>query len=153
MIRPITLLALALAAGTAHANQFQLAPQITAVAPGAHGPELTLSLLPSLNTTGAQIDITINLDRFGWVQAMPSPPMQGMAKECVVVGGTVRAIVVAATTFPTMYSIPVCRIRVRPHLATPLGNYYTSSANGVAVRLDGSSQPIAANSARIIVDD
>jgi hypothetical protein len=153
MIRSLAFLPFVLAAGAAHANQFQLAPQITAIAPGEHGQELVLSLLPSPNTTGAEIDIKVNLDRFGWVQALPSPPTSGMSKQCAVIGGAVRAMVVSSTTFPTMYSIPVCRIRVRPHLATPRGNYYTSSANGIAVRLDGSSQAISANSARLIVDD
>ena len=152
MIRLLSAFVLAFAANVAHANQFKLAPETIAVANGEHTQELTLSLLPSLNTVGAQIDITVNLDRFGWVQVLPASPSAGMQKDCVVVNGVVRALVVAATTFPTMYSIPVCRIRIRPHMATPRGNYYTSRINGVAVRLDGSEQPISANSVRVIVD-
>lgn len=153
MIRPLWLLALALAASAAHASQFQFAPQILAVAPGQHSQDITISLLPSPNTVGASISMTMNLDRFGWVQAIPSPPQAGMSKTCIVVGGVVHADVVSAAPFDTMYSIPVCRVRVRPHLASPLGNYYFGYLNGFYERLDGSVYSTSANSVRVIVDD
>ena len=153
MIRSIALLVFACAAGSAHAATFQVTAQIIAVAPGEHSQELTLSLLPNANMVGAQIDITMNLDRFGWVQAVPSTPAAGITKECAIVNGAVRGLVVSSTSFDPMYSIPVCRIRVRPHKVTPLGNYYTSYANGTTVRLDGTTTPASANSVRIIVDD
>ena len=152
MIRSIASIALALAAGAAHA-QFQFAPQIIAVAPGQHSQEITISLLPPPNTVAAEISMTMNLDRFGWVLVAPSLPQPGMSKRCVVVGGVVHADIVSAATFDTMYSIPVCRVRVRPHQATPLGNFYLGYANGLLVRLDGSSQSASANSVRVIVND
>ena len=153
MIRSIVLFAFAFAAGSAYAASFQLTAQIIAVAPGEHSQELTLSLLPGVNTVGAQIDVTMNLDRFGWVQATPATAAAGMTKECAVVNGAVRGLVVSSSTFDPMYSIPVCRIRIRPHRVTPLGNSYTSYANGTTVRLDGTTTPASANSVRIIVDD
>jgi hypothetical protein len=72
MLRLIALLTLALAATGVHA-QFQMTPQIIAVAPGAHSQELTIALLPASNMAGAQIDMTMHLDRFGWVQATAAP--------------------------------------------------------------------------------
>jgi hypothetical protein len=152
LICRIASIALALAACSAHA-QFQFAPQITAVAPGQHSQEITISLLPPPNTAGAQISMAMNLDRFGWVQALPSSTQAGMSKRCIVVGGVVHAEVVSGTTFDTMYAIPVCRVRVRPHQATPLGNYYLSYLNGFLMRTDGSSQSASANTVRVIVDD
>lgn len=152
MRRLLALLPLAFAATGAHA-QFQMTPQIIAVAPGAHSQELTIALAPTLNMAGAQIDMTVSLDRFGWVQATPASPTAGVEKTCLVVNGTVRAIAVAATSMPTGYSIPVCRVRIRPYLVTPLGNYYTSAANGTMLRTDGSSARAYGSSIRVIVDD
>ena len=153
MMRSLLLLVFAVAASTAHAASFQLTPQIIAVAPGQHTQELTLSLLPGINTVGAEIEIVMNLDRFGWVQAMPSSSTPGVTKACTVVNGVVRAVAIAATQFDSMYSIPVCRIRIRPHASTPLGNYYTSYANGYSMRIDGSLWSASGNSVRVIVDD
>ena len=152
MLRLLVLLTLALAATGAHA-QFQMTPQIIAVAPGAYSQELTISLLPGPNMAGAQIDMTMNLDRFGWVQATEATPTAGVAKTCTVANGNVRALVVSATSIPTGYTIPVCRVRIRPHLVTPLGNYYTSAANGTVVKVDGSSTTASGSSIRVIVDD
>ena len=152
MFRLLALLTLALVATGARA-QFQMTPQIIAVAPGAHSQELTIALSPTANMAGAQIDMTMQLDRFGWVQATAAPATAGVEKTCTVVNGTVRALVIAATSMPTGYSIPVCRVRIRPHLVTPLGNYYTSAANGTVVRVDGSSAAASGSSIRVIVDD
>ena len=152
MLRPLAFLTLALAATGAHA-QFQMTTQIIAVAPGAHSQELINSLAPSINMAGAQIDMTMNLDRFGLVQATAAAPTAGVEKTCTVANGTVRALVVAASTMPTGYYIPVCRVRIRPHLVTPLGNYYTGYANGTVVRVDGSTSTGSGSSIRVIVDD
>ena len=152
MLRFLTMLTLTLVATGVQA-QFQMTPQIIAVAPGAHSQELTIALSPTANMAGAQIDMTMNLDRFGWVQATVAAPTAGVEKTCTVVNGRVRALVVSGTSIPTGYSIPVCRVRIRPHLATPRGNYYTSAANGSVVRVDGSSTTAHGSSIRVIVDD
>lgn len=152
MFRSLALLTLALAATGAHA-QFQMTPQIIAVAPGAYSQELTIALSPTANMAGAQIDMSMNLDRFGWVQATAAAPTAGVEKTCIVVNGMVRALVVSTTSIPMGYSIPVCRVRIRPHLVTPRGNYYTSAINGTVVKVDGSSAPAYGSSIRVIVDD
>jgi hypothetical protein len=153
MIRSLTALAFACFAGGAHAATFNVSQQIIAVDKGEHSQELTVTFSPAPNTVGGQIDLTMNLDRFGWVQALPSTPQPGMTKECIIVNGAVRVLVASDAPFDTFYTIPVCRFRLRPHLVTPYGNYYTSYANGMTVRLDGSTTPATATSVRVIVDD
>lgn len=152
MLRLTLLLILALATTSVRA-QFQMTPQIIAVAPSAHSQELTIALSPTLNMVGAQIDMTLPLDRFGWVQAIPAAATAGVDKTCTVVNGTVRALVVAAASMPTGYSIPVCRVRLRPHAVTPRGHFFTSASKGVVVKTDGSTAPAYGSSIRVIVDD
>ena len=153
MIRSIVLLLVSCVTAVAHAQSFQLTPQIIAVAPGSSVPtELTLALLPTINMVGAQIDIAVDLDRFGWFQVLPVQAA-GRSRECIVPNKAVRVLVVSTTAIPTDYSIPVCKIRIRAHTQTPPGNYYTTYAGGTAVRLDGSTFGVVANSVRIIVDD
>lgn len=153
MNRSSILFALLAAAGSAHAATFNVSQTIIAVDKGEHSVELVLSLSPAPNTVGAQIDLTMNLDRFGWVQALPAAPQSGMSKECIVVNGAVRALVASVAPFDTMYAIPVCRFRLRPHMVTPYGNYYTGYANGMTVKLDGSTTSATATAIRVIVDD
>lgn len=153
MHRSLLLLVLACCASVASANQIQLSPQIIAVANAEHSPELTLSLLPSPGTSAVSADVTLKLDRFGWVQVLPAAAASGRQASCVLQGGVVRALLLSTSgiALPTGNTIPICRIRVRAHATTARGNYYITQANPIALNTAGDPLPAMTNSVRVIV--
>ncbi len=154
MPRLLTLLALFVVATAAHANRFELTPQIIAVANAEHSQELTLWLAPSYNTSAAETSVSFNLDQFGWVEVRPAFPGSGLTAQCTLTGGVARATLIgnSGAAIPTGYAIPVCRLRVRPHTKTPRGNYYLLQSGGFAVSVDGTVRSTASSSLRVIVD-
>jgi hypothetical protein len=152
MHRILSELALVFVTATAHA--FTLSPQIIAVANQQHSEELTLRFLPGYNTVAAETSIRFNLEHFGWVEVLPSPPASGVQTSCELIGGVARATLLSASggALPTMYAIPVCRFRLRPHSKTPRGNYYVVESGGFIVLVDGGTRPAGSSTLRVIVD-
>ena len=154
MTRTLSMLALLFLAANAHA-QFSLSPAIIAVAPKQYSEVLSVKFFPGGNSVAGETSVRFNLDQFGWVELKPAPKQNGMEFTCELVGGVARATVMSTTgaPLPSMYVIPVCNFRVRPHYKTPLGNYYLIQSGGFWVAADGTVHPAGSSTQRVIVDD
>jgi hypothetical protein len=136
----------------AQSGQLTLSPVSATADNGQQTAELLITYRPASGAYGLAADYVLNLDRLGWAEAqVVQPQAPGYVTYCQVAGGSVRVLVLAATTLPAGVSIPLCRMRVRPHAHTPRGYYSITPVNVDASDYYGNSQPTITNSTRIYV--
>ena len=138
----------------APAGQLTFTPATLVVDNRQSSAEVLLTYSPGEKINSLQVDARVNLDRLGWVDldVVPHDPSAGYTTYCRVLDGQLSAIVVA-TGQPrlTAASIPVCRLRVRPHAHTPRGTYSLFVANYYEFSPYSSSNVVTYNSVRVTV--
>jgi hypothetical protein len=104
-------------------GQLTVSPSSLSVDNGEQSEEILIAYQPGANVHWMDVQLRLNLDRFGWAQAQVVPSgTPDYATECQVWGGNVRAVASSAASsiaLPTAAAIPVCRVRIRTHAHTP----------------------------------
>jgi hypothetical protein len=119
MPRSLLMLALLSVPAFVWAGHFTISPETVSVLRGQSSEDILVSYQPGAWIGNAELNLRINLDQLGWVQAQTiASPTSDYDTLCVVQNGALRAFATSriAGPLPSSGPIPLCRFRLRSNL-------------------------------------
>ena len=154
MCRSLLPLALIFLPALAGAGQLTLSPSSFTLDNGVHSPTVTVAYRPGAGVVDFEAELTLPLDRAGWVEAQVVPSgTTAFEAWCQIVNGRVKVILSSRNLqpLPTAQALPLCAVRIRTHGFTPRGHYEITPVNTYEYTATGVYDLVTTNTVRVVV--